>query len=226
MRKIGIDIGHNVSYDGGALGFRNENELNRLVGDLVISRLQNLGFNVVNCTPNSASSLSDSLGQRCNIANNNNVDLFVSIHHNAGGGEGSEALVYKDGLGSKIGNTVLSEIEKIGYRNRGIKYMPNLFVLRNTSMPAVLIECAFVDNRNDMDKYNHIDMAEALVRGITNYFGVNSNKLGESNTYIVKSGDTLWSIARRYNTTVNNIVNSNKISNPNFIVVGQEIKIK
>lgn len=225
MKKIGIDIGHNVSYDGGALGFRDENELNRLVGELVISRLKNLDFNVVNCTPNIATSLSDSLSQRCNIANSNNVDLFVSIHHNAGGGEGSEALVYKDGLGSKIGISVLREIEKIGYRNRGIKYMPNLFVLRHTSMPAVLIECAFVDNRNDMNKYNHIDMAEALVRGIANYYGVNSNKRGESNTYIVKSGDTLWSIARRYNTTVNNIVNLNKMSNPDFIRAGQEIRI-
>ena len=225
MKKIGIDIGHNVAYDSGAFSFRDENELNRLVGNLVISKLRESGFEVVNCTPRVASSLKDSLSQRCNTANNANVDLFISIHHNAGGGEGAEALVYTDGLGSQVGAAVLEEIHQLGYRNRGIKYMPNLFVLRHTSMPAVLIECAFVDNRNDMNKYNHIDMAEALVRGIANYYGVNSNKRGQSNTYIVKSGDTLWSIARRYNTTVNNIVNLNKMSNPDFIRAGQEIRI-
>jgi N-acetylmuramoyl-L-alanine amidase len=54
MRKIktlAIDIGHNVNYDGGAMGIKNENDLNRLVGEEVISKCRKAGINVVNCTP-------------------------------------------------------------------------------------------------------------------------------------------------------------------------------
>ena len=76
--KIGIDIGHNVPYDGGAVGFKDENELNRLVGNLLINKLREVGIEVINCTPNNASSLGNSLYQRCNVANSTNVDLFIT----------------------------------------------------------------------------------------------------------------------------------------------------
>lgn len=227
MNKIGIDIGHNVAYDGGALGFRDENELNRLVGNLVISKLKNVGFEVVNCTPGAASSLKDSLRQRCNVANNANVDLFISIHHNTGGGEGAEALVYKDGLGSQVGVAVLSEIQKLGYRNRRIKYRPDLYVLKHTIMPAVLIECAFVDSRSDIDRYSHVDMADAIVRGICRAFGVSSSNVNNSGSiyYTVHKGDTLWGIARKYGVSVERLVELNNIKNKDLIMIGEKIII-
>ena len=227
MKKIGIDIGHNVAYDGGALGFREENELNRLVGNLVISKLRGNGFEVVNCTPRVASSLKDSLSQRCNVANNSNVDLFISIHHNAGGGEGAEALVYKDGLGSQVGIEVLKQIQKLGYKNRGIKYRPDLFVLKHTVMPAVLIECAFVDSRSDMDRYSHVEIADAIVIGICRTFGVSSSNVNNSgrNYYTVKKGDTLWGIARKYGVSVERLVELNNINNKDLIMIGEKIII-
>lgn len=227
MNKIGIDIGHNVAYDGGALGFRDENELNRLVGNLVISKLKNVGFEVVNCTPGAASSLKDSLRQRCNVANNANVDLFISIHHNTGGGEGAEALVYKDGLGSQVGVAVLSEIQKLGYRNRRIKYRPDLYVLKHTIMPAVLIECAFVDSRNDMNRFSHVKMAEAIASGVCKIFGVSSGEenINEKVYHTVQKGDTLWGIARKYGVSVEEIARVNGIKNVNLIRTGERIKI-
>ena len=66
---LAVDIGHNVPYDGGAVGIRNENDLNRLVGNELISKLRG-GIKVVNCTPSTAKSLNDSLYQRVNTANN------------------------------------------------------------------------------------------------------------------------------------------------------------
>ena len=44
-------------------------------------------------------------------------------------------------------------------------------------------------------------------------------------TYTVRSGDTLSSIARRYNTTVTRLVSWNKLSNVNLILVGQRLKV-
>ena len=47
-----------------------------------------------------------------------------------------------------------------------------------------------------------------------------------NNTYVVKKGDTLGEIAKKYQTSVNELVRLNNIKNPNLIIVGQRIKIK
>lgn len=56
---------------------------------------------------------------------------------------------------------------------------------------------------------------------------VHPNNSSNSNVveYVVKSGDTLWGISRRYNTTISKIVNLNNISNPNLIYPGEVLKI-
>ena len=56
---LAIDIGHNVPYDTGAVGIRREDDLNRLVGSALISKLRGRGIKVVNCTPNTAKNLND-----------------------------------------------------------------------------------------------------------------------------------------------------------------------
>ncbi len=82
--KIGIDCGHTLSgADYGAVGIKAESNLTREVGTRVISKLQALGHIVIKCYKDTCSSLQDSLSYRTNTANNNNVDLYVSIHFNA-----------------------------------------------------------------------------------------------------------------------------------------------
>ena len=155
---LAIDIGHNVTYDTGAVGIRKEDDLNRLVGNALISKLRGKGIKVVNCTPNTAKSLNDSLYQRVITANNSGAILFVSIHHNAcPGGYGAEVLCikdnYQDGLSTKVGEAILNELASIGLKNRGVKDRRDLYVINNTTMPALLVECAFVDCSSDMANY-------------------------------------------------------------------------
>lgn len=164
--NLAIDIGHNVNYDIGASAIRNEDELNRQVGQALINKCTNVGINTINCTPSTAVSLSDSLNKRCNTANTNNADFFLSIHHNAGGGHGAEALVYKEGLGSQVGNVILSNLCSLGLANRGIKIRKNLVILRNTNMPALLMECAFIDSIRNMSNYDVNAVAECIFKGI------------------------------------------------------------
>ena len=123
---LAIDIGHNVPYDTGAVGIRREDDLNMLVGNALISKLRGRGIKVVNCTPNTAKSLNDSLYQRVITANNSGATLFVSIHHNAcPGGYGAEVLCiknnYQGGLSTKVGEAILNELSSLGLRNRGVK---------------------------------------------------------------------------------------------------------
>ena len=231
---LAIDIGHNVPYDTGAVVIRREDDLNMLVGNALISKLRERGIKVVNCTPNTAKSLNDSLYQRVITANNCGATLFVSIHHNAcPGGYGAEVLCiknnYQDGLSTKVGEAILNELGSIGLKNRGVKDRRDLYVINNTSMPALIIECAFVDSSLDMANYNPEKTAAAIYKGICTALDLLENQKPSTNDeeyYIVQYGDTLWAISRRFNTTVDKLVSLNNIVNKNLIYVGQKLRVK
>lgn len=231
---LAIDIVHNVPYDTGAVGIRREDDLNMLVGNALISKLRERGIKVVNCTPNTAKSLNDSLYQRVITANNCGATLFVSIHHNAcPGGYGAEVLCiknnYQDGLSTKVGEAILNELGSIGLKNRGVKDRRDLYVINNTSMPALIIECAFVDSSLDMANYNPEKTAAAIYKGICTALDLLENQKPSTNDeeyYIVQYGDTLWAISRRFNTTVERLVALNNIVNKNLIYVGQKLRVK
>ena len=165
--KIGIDLGHGCNYDGGAVGLIKEEEIINTVGNKVITKLRTLGHNVIECRPSTASSVRNSLNKRCSTANNNNVELFVSIHANAGGGVGTEIYTYNAKQHSYAVN-VLNNICSLGFRNRGIKSGNNLAVINGTKAEAMLIEICFVDTQSDVDLYrNNIEnIADAIVKGL------------------------------------------------------------
>jgi N-acetylmuramoyl-L-alanine amidase len=156
--KISIDAGHQLpSVDSGAIGINNviEDTLNREVADLVIQKLSNLGANVLDVTPQTATSLLDSLAQRCNSSNSFGAKIHLCIHHNAfdGNAHGAETL-YVSRQGSKLATAIQSEFAKLGYTNRGIKKRKDLYVLNHTIAIAVITECGFVDSTIDMALYD------------------------------------------------------------------------
>ena len=167
--KYGIDIGHNCPpADVGYVGIRNEDELNKEVGVSFMEKLKVLKHDVVYCTPRSDSSLSNSLYIRTNKANEEKVDCYVSIHFNGGGGHGRGTEVFAISKESKeIAKRVVYEIAKLGYVNRGVKDGSFLYVLKNTKMPAILVECGFVDSKEDMENFNAENIANAIVQGLT-----------------------------------------------------------
>lgn len=170
MSKIGVDYGHTLSSgspDYGAVGIKAESNLTREVGKLVTKYFRQLGHTVIECGCDSASSLNASLSHRYNTANNNNVDYFISIHFNAfdGSAKGTEVLYYSS-PDDKM-KAILNKICALGYTNRGLKQRRNLAVLKNTNAKAMLIECAFCDNKEDMNRYNADKLARAIVEGFT-----------------------------------------------------------
>ncbi|NFF82260.1 LysM peptidoglycan-binding domain-containing protein [Clostridium botulinum] len=230
INTLAIDIGHNVNFDGGAVGIRKEDELNKLVGEALINKFKSTNINVINCTPYNAVNLHDSLNQRVVAANKGKADFFISIHHNCGGGRGSEALCLTGGIAEQVGNSVLSELSKIGLYNRGVKDRRDLFVINQTVMPALLIECPFCDSENDMNGYNPESVANAIFKGICNVFDINSNEdfgFNDNQVYYnVVKGDTLCKIASKFNTTVERLVDLNGIKDKNMIYIGQDLRIR
>ncbi|MBD2609513.1 N-acetylmuramoyl-L-alanine amidase [Scytonema hofmannii FACHB-248] len=166
--KIGIDCGHNCPPDTGAVGIKSEDQLTLAVGKVVIAGLRALGHEVVSCNPTSASTVSHSLRQRCAIANNAAVDVYASIHFNAFNRQAHGCEVFTgSNQGRKLAQSVLSKICSLGFYDRGVKDGGHLYVLKNTNMMAILIECCFLDSPTDMDLFNVGDMAKAIVEGLT-----------------------------------------------------------
>ena len=166
--KFGIDLGHGVGKDRGAVGNIAEETIINEVGTKVISKLRALGYSVIELRPTSASSVSNSLLQRYTKADNNNVDMCISIHSNAGAGVGTEVFTYAGKHFTEADN-VLNNLVSLGFRNRGIKDGSNLAMVRKPSAKAMLIEICFVDS-SDSDLYKQIGsdkISSAIVQGLT-----------------------------------------------------------
>ena len=79
--------------------------------------------------------------------------MICSNHFNAGGGDGYEALVYSEKT-KDLGEVFEKHVKAIGQNSRGVKYRNGLAVMRQSHMPAVLNEGAFVDNKKDIEDWN------------------------------------------------------------------------
>lgn len=176
--NINIHAGHNP--DGrtacGATGLLRESTEARRVKDEVIRQLRQLGHTVYDCTCENGKNQTDVLQKIVAACNAHTVDLDVSIHFNAGAKDasgngtttGTEAWVYSAASpAKKYAEAICKAISADGYRNRGVKVNPGLYVLRHTKAPAVLVECCFVDDRDDAERYDCQKMAAAIVYGIT-----------------------------------------------------------
>lgn len=169
--RIGINCGHTVSRQPGcgAVGFIDESVETRNVGYKLMLLLRQAGHTVVDCTNDYAPSTSSNLSQIVGIANKQPLDLFISIHFNAGGGQGTEVFTYG---GEKHAEAVrvCNALNKFGFVNRGIKDGSNLYVVRRSDAKAMLIEVCFVDTKSDVDLYNSVGVdriAQAICTAIT-----------------------------------------------------------
>ena len=186
---IVIDPGHNYNkVDTGAAGNGlREQDITFLIAEQLKPILERNGFSVI-MTRNSikdnvsTESVSASLAKRADIANKNNADLFVSIHCNASNGSGNGTETYYctgSGAGKKFASFVQSElIDEVGLKNRGVK-SAKYSVLKNTNMPAILVETAFIDNVDDAKHLGstteRYKFAEAIAMGICDFVGIDFN---------------------------------------------------
>lgn len=191
--KINLDMGHTlIGGDTGAEGCgRKEQDCTREIGYKVKAKLEALGHSVNVCSVDSATTMQESLASRVNNANSHGGDIYVSIHLNAGGGHGTEIYTY-NGKELLQARNILNNICSLGYTNRGIK-SANLYVINHTSMPAMLIECCFIDSNEDMAKYNAENIANAIVKGLV---GQTSNSTSE---YIPTQGNKILELQRILN---------------------------
>ncbi len=198
MKRIYINPGHS-DKDPGAVGYETERRLNVAVCLFMDAYLMEHYVCESRITPGNK----DSLTEICNDANNYGADLFVSIHFNAGGGDGYEALVYSQKR-VVLGEIFAKHVAAAGQNLRlygaapGVKIRPDLAVLANTNMPAILNEGAFVDNLKDIQDWNDDEELKALgiayAKAAAEFLGL-EEKAQPKNVYHVHYGTTLGPFA-------------------------------
>ncbi len=186
MPKIYIDQGHNPENpNAGAVGngLREQDVTYRVGQELatLLRRSGNWEVRLSRPTPETllGTSNATSLRERVNGANSWGADYFISIHTNASdnpNASGVEAYAYsRPSRAFELGEDIVDEIVDItGLRDRGMKVRPGLYVLKNTSMPAVLVELGFITNPGDATimRDNPELYAQGIYNGIAEYTGV------------------------------------------------------
>lgn len=212
--KIAIDLGHGCGKDRGAVGAIKEETIINEVGVKVIEKLKAAGHEVIQVRPRVNLGVTQSLAYRVNLANSNNADLYISIHANAGRGQGCEVYTYQ-GKEVPEARRVLNNICSLGFKNRGIKNA-NLYVINNTKMPAMLIEVCFVDTQSDVNIYNSVGadkIAAAIAAGISGNVTTTTGL-----PYLVKVTATALNVREEPNTRahITTVIKQNEV----YTIVG------
>lgn len=165
-------------------------------------------------------------------------NCIVLFNHNkdtSGGGDGAE-VIYALRNKATLSNLILNELESEGQNIRKAyqRRLPSdtskdyYFMQRNTGdTEAITVEYGFLDSKGDdvnQLKNNWQNYAEAVVRAIVEYLNLGYVPVPGGNYYTVKSGDSLWSIAKKLGVSVDELKSANNLTN-SLLSVGQVLKI-
>lgn len=192
--KIAIDAGHGYNTPGKRCpdDSMREWEFNNVVADYVADGLSQYVDVMYKFTHDTTGKADVSLNARTKAANAWPADVLVSIHANASTGSwgvanGIETFVYslKSADSVKLAKAIQAQlIAKTGRKDRGVK-AGNLHMVRESKMPAILVECGFMDNREEAallktDAYRR-KCAEAIVAGIASVYGLKRKEGADGN---------------------------------------------
>lgn len=178
--KVFLGVGHGGSDPGAVANNTKEKDLNLSIALACRDVLVKHGVSVkMSRTKDENDPLSEEI-RECNAFA---PDLAVDIHNNAGGGDGAEVFHHHGGgKGKTLAENILAEVVKVGQNSRGAKTRKNsngkdyYGFIRETSCPAVIVECAFVDNARDLQilatEGERHSMGVAIAKGILKTLGV------------------------------------------------------
>jgi N-acetylmuramoyl-L-alanine amidase len=217
MIKVFIDPGHGGSDPGAVGNGLQEKDVVLDISKRIESKLKKYKDVEVRLSRTNDTFLS--LSERASIANTWGAHYFLSVHINAGGGEGYECYIFNGNVSDAtrenqdIMNTEI--VNATEWLNRG-KKQANFAVLRQTNMPAILTENGFIDNSNDANKLKDsafLDkVAQGHANGIAKIFNLSggsspskpskpsSSKPNNSNRSTNKTSGTIATIQRTLNS--------------------------
>ena len=236
LKKIVIDAGHGGDDPGTVGNGIVEKDYTLKISEYIHNRLDELGI------PNEMSRTSDETldsnnrPKRIQSFYGNGEDVIVvSNHINAGGGDGAE-VIYSLRNDDTFFFFFAKELETAGqnvrkYYQRRLPSNPAkdyYYIMRDTpNNETVIVEYGFADSTGDdvsQIKNNWEDLAEAVTKAIVEYAGGTYIAPSSSNYYTVKSGDSLWSISKKFGITVDELKQANNLTS-NLLSIGQNLLI-
>lgn len=234
--KVAIDAAAGGTDNGATGNGLVEKDYTLLVSKYISNRLNTLGIENF-LVRNSDETLTDE--QRVSKIKNtygtgNNI-IVISNRLNTGGNNGAE-IMYPLRSNSRLASSIASNLKEAGQtvlkyyqlRNSSNTALDDDYLIRNTKNNlTIAIDYGYVDNVSDANflKNNYEALAEAVVKSIANYAGVTYTPANLEGYYVVQKGDSLWSIASKNNTTVDNIKKLNNLSS-NTLQIGQLLKLQ
>ncbi len=236
LKGIVIDPGHGGTDPGAVSNGLKEKDFTLRISKYMYDRLKELGV-PVRLTRDSDVTLTpkERVNKVQSFFGDSKDVVVVSNHLNAGGGDGAE-VIYALRNNSTLSKKILNELEKEGQNVR--KYyqqrLPSnpikdyYFMQRNTpNNETITVEYGFIDSpKDDVEQIekNYKNYVEAVIRALADYKGFKYTPPLGSDYYIVKKGDSLWSIANKYGITVKELKEINKLTS-NTLKVGQTLKL-
>lgn len=252
---IALDAGHGMKTAGKRClksldpGETREWQLNSRIADRVQGLLSAYGCTVLRVDDTTGAE-DISLSARVKAANSAGAAIYISVHHNAGlnGRHGGGTVVfYCSGSQERLAQAQRlydAVVGQTGLRgNRSQKVVnKGFYVIRNTKMPAFLIENGFMDSPEDIPVILSVEHAEKTAQGILNFLkaelSLQEAGQAQGNTpaapgpqdaagisYTVAKGDTLYGIAKRLGLRWRDIAEANGIGFPYMIRVGQKLHL-
>jgi len=192
QHTVYLDAGHGGWQTGANAFGTSEKDMNLVLARKLTNRLEAMGYTVINVrTSDEQVDLTD----RARKANGSNADIFISLHHNAlnGSVQGIETFYYKNARtinptinqtyhndGARLANSVylshLIQDNLVGETGANYRRVAgqSFAVLRETNLPATLIEFGFMDNRQEFNKLTNGSyqnkMVNATADAIDTYF--------------------------------------------------------
>lgn len=239
-KKIVIDAGHGGKDSGTVNNGIVEKDYTLKISNYIHNRLDELG--IQNSMTRTTDELLDQTTRpkRAQSFYGNGSDvILVSNHLNAGGGDGAE-IIYSLRNNDTLSKKIAKEFENVGqnvrkYYQRRLPSNPSkdyYYLLRDTANnETIIVEYGFTDSTGDdvnLLKNNWENLAEAVVKALASYIGVTYKEKGNvsnnDNYYIVKKGDSLWSISKKFNTSVDKLKEDNNLKS-NLLQIGQKLII-
>ena len=235
IKKVVIDAGHGGDDPGTIANGITEKDYTLKISNYIHNRLDEMGVpNEMSRTSDVTLSASDRPKKIQSFYGNGSDVLVVSNHINAGGGDGAE-IIYALRNNDKFAKKLATEFENAGqsvrkYYQRRLPSNPAkdyYYIMRDTpNNETVIVEYGFADTISDANliKNDWEKLAEAVTKAIVEYAGGKYVAPLGSNYYTVKSGDSLWSISRKFGVSVNELKKVNNLSS-NLLSIGQNLII-
>ena len=235
-KKIVIDSGHGGSDPGTSANGIKEKDYTLKISQYMKKRLDDLGIeNAMTRTTDETLNPSVRPGRVQSFFGNGSDVIVVSNHINSGGGDGAE-IIYSLRNNDTLSKTIARELEMAGQNvrktyQRRLPSNPALdyyYIMRNTpNNETIIVEYGFADSKQDDVKQlkdNYQELVEAVVKALAEYVGVTYKPPISASTHIVKTGDTLWSIAKKYGTTVDELKRINNLAS-NTLSLNQVLQL-